>query len=169
MLMLETTRTQGSTPLQEMTSTRDRVKEMTQQYHQAIQQRDRRRLCEFWFVAGLSRCRLPFSWPVFFLSETPSAWLVSLGSSWRLGFVQRPSWCLGTPLAFFHDILLCPRTHDVVPVAANRSSAWWVARTMSSNHGTSPFSCSLCGTLSKEGVAVSVLVAFFLLLGGLAG
>ena len=84
MLMLETTRTQGSTPLQEMTRTRDRVKEMTQQYHQAIQQRDRCRLCEFWFVAGLSRCRLPFSWPVFFLSETPSAWLVSLGSSWRL-------------------------------------------------------------------------------------
>ena len=41
----------------------------------------------------------------------------------NMSFVQRPSWCLAIILACFQFLLLSLRIHDVVPFAANKSSA----------------------------------------------
>ena len=67
-------------------------------------------------------------------------------------FVQRPPWCLPIILACFWYLLRCLRIHDVIPFAANKSSALCVARTMQSTHGSSSSSGSSFGASSKEGL-----------------
>ena len=56
--------------------------------------------------------------------------LMSPCSNERSVFVQRPSWCSAIIPACFQDVLLCPRIHDRITTAANKSSALWVARTI---------------------------------------
>ena len=75
---------------------------------------------------GISCRRLPISWRVFLSSDTHSAWLILLGSSRRI--------------------------HDVIQLAANKSSALCVACTILASHGSSSSSVSSCGTLSQEGM-----------------
>ena len=55
--------------------------------------------------------------------------LMSPCSNERSVFVQRPSWCSAIIPACFQDVLLCPRIHDRITTAGNKSSASWVART----------------------------------------
>ena len=65
---------------------------------------------------------------------------------------MRLSWCLSIILARFRCILLCLSIQDVIPFAADKSSALRVARTMWSTYESNVSSASSCGMLSKEEV-----------------
>ena len=54
------------------------------------------------------------------------------GFHFEVSFFQRSSWCSAIILACFQCILLCLRVHDVISLAAIRSSALLVARAMQS-------------------------------------
>ena len=86
------------------------------------------------------------------------------GSQLEMSFVQSPSWCLPNKLICFPFILLCLRINDVSPFAANKSCAWWVARTMKPTRGSSSSSSSSFGTTSK-GRSMSASSAFCLIVG----
>ena len=51
-----------------------------------------------------------------------------------MSFAQRHAWCLAVIRACFQHILLCLKIHDVIPFAANKSSALRIARTLQSTH-----------------------------------
>ena len=59
------------------------------------------------------------------------------GLHFEMSPVQPSSWRLAIIPAFIQYVLLCLRIRGVIPLAANKSSALWVASTMWSTHGSS--------------------------------
>ena len=57
-----------------------------------------------------------------------------------MSLVHWASWCLAVILACFQNVLLCPRIHDVFPVAANKLCALRVECTVKATHGSSSYS-----------------------------
>ena len=76
--------------------------------------------------------------------------LLPVGFQLEISFVQRRSWCLAIALACFRHILLWLRIHDVIPFTVNKTSAFWVARTLWSTPGSSSSFRSSGGTLLRE-------------------
>ena len=75
--------------------------------------------------------------------------------------MQRSSWCLAIIRACLQWIWHCLRTHDVILFAADMSSALCVAFVTLSTHGSSSSSGLASGISLEAGVAVCVVVAFF--------
>ena len=88
-------------------------------------------LCWFWLVVVMRQGRLPITWPVFLVSGTFSVWLTSLDSSSKQALssdLRGGGWQFF--FASFQYTPLCLRIHDVIPFAANKSSALCGSRTM---------------------------------------
>ena len=70
------------------------------------------------------------SWPVILCFQYPFCLVDIVEFQLDTNWFRRSSWCLALILACLRQIWLCLRIHDVIPLAANKSSTLCVALIM---------------------------------------